>query len=232
MESTEQMFRPQTGERAPRVAAPGARVKRAVQRGFTLIELMVVVSVIALSASIAFTAINPNMITNAANDFSEEITAQLIRARDQAIDDQVVVDVRISAVSLQVSSYSDFTATTTNIRYVDRADFGGNKLDGGEICILSAEPLIYAPSQGVVVNAKIPQVSCPPSGANAVTHTLIHFQPDGTYLLENNANGNYTEYGWALVVQDERAEEIEYHLIELYPTGLIRRLTDISNRDE
>ena len=60
----------------------------------------------------------------------------------------------------------------------------------------------------------------------------IQFQPDGTYLAQTADNGVVTEFGWTIIVQDVRGGRPDYHLIELYPTGLIRRLINISNEDE
>ena len=70
------------------------------------------------------------------------------------------------------------------------------------------------------------------AGQQVAPHTIIHFQPDGTYIVEVIGNVDYTEYGWVVVVQDERGGRPDYHLIELYPTGLIRRITNIDNSDE
>jgi prepilin-type N-terminal cleavage/methylation domain-containing protein len=178
------------------------RAKHATQRAFTLIELMVVVSIIALSASIAFTAINPNQFSNAANDFSEEIAAQLLLARDRAIDEQVQVQVDITTTTVGTRYLDEHELDNTWdqeiwLRQIAREDFGGAKLTD-EICILSVSPLLYAPSQPGT--ATIPEAACPPSTANDTPFATINFQPDGTYLIQTSNNLDFTEVGWIVVV--------------------------------
>lgn len=234
MHDTEQTFRSPLRGRTRVAGAITLGAKRARQKAFTLIELMVVVSVIAISASIAFTAINPNTYSNAANDFSEEVAATLIRARDLAIDEQVVVTVALTPTTVEVQytqlDLQNQIEQDIPVRFFSRDAFGGNKLND-QVCILSTEPLIYAPSESGV-NAKIPQLPCPPTSGQPDKHTVIQFQPDGSNLVSTINNQGFTDFGWTVVVQDTRGGRPDYHLIELYPTGLVRRVTNVDNSAE
>jgi prepilin-type N-terminal cleavage/methylation domain-containing protein len=234
MHDTEQTFR--SPLRGPTRVAGAIKIgaKRAKEKAFTLIELMVVVSVIAISASIAFTAINPNVYSNAANDFSEEIAATLIRARDLAIDEQVVVTVSLSPTTVEVQytqiDLQNQVEQQIPVSGYTRDRFGGNKLDD-QVCILSTEPLLYAPSEAGNAQS-IPQLPCPPTSGIPNKHTTIQFQPDGTSLVETIASQGFTDFGWTVVVQDTRGGRPDYHLIQIFPTGLIRRVINVDNSAE
>ena len=63
--------------------------------GFTLIEVMIVVVVLSIVATIAFVGIGQNRFEGKYREFTGEIIGLITTARNRAIDDQTLVQVRV-----------------------------------------------------------------------------------------------------------------------------------------
>ena len=187
--------------------------------GFTLIELMVVVSIISITAAITFSSIRADAYSNAAEQFAEEIGAQVMRARDTAIDEQTEVEMKVQVEGLSSRLYDQNTGAWVDQSRILRSQFGGGVL-GEETCIVAVLPLVYAPGQGV--NIDFHANGCP--AATNTTFFALTFKPDGSYELVTGHQGfnAAASTGWTFVVRDGRAQTPRYALIELYPTGLVR----------
>lgn len=208
--------------------AASAGANSHAKRGFTLIELMIVVSIITISATVTFASINRDKYSVAVESFAEEIGAEVMRARDTAIDQQTTTEVDFFARGLAMRMTDQATATQVPLRFMRRSEFGGGRL-GNEVCIHGVYPLIYAPSENVPTN--IPLSPCPTGGLDAISATF-RFGPDGTFEVANGTVQGSTRNGWTVVVRDGRGPRPEFFLIEVFPTGMVRVLPHIKDGSE
>ena len=142
-------------------------------RGFTLIELMVVLSVLTIVAVIAFVGIRNNQWEGAYLRFTDDLAGSMTQARNRAIDDQTTVRVQVQEDRLEVF----WTDPTTKQEVFVWGNYR-SKVDGGLLgdraCITGMSPGITPPSQPN--DAEMP-LSCLGGQQNII------FQPDGTFTL-------------------------------------------------
>lgn len=203
--------------------SPARRARIARERGFTLTELMIVVSVISIVAVIAFIGLRNNQFEGAFLRFTDDLTGTMIQARNRAIDDQTQVRVEVSSDKVEVywidpeDPPPDATVSGTGVllwgNYIDRADHG---LISAEACITGMEPGITPPSQ--------PNNSMMPTQCGTNLPKSIIFQPDGGFVLQNEPQ---PDTGMTLVIQDASSTAPYYSIIEMFPGGLIRKFDEI-----
>ena len=204
-------------------ASSAASSRRGSERGFTLTELMIVVSVIAIVATIAFAGIRNDQWEGAYYRFTDDLVGTMIKARNRAIDDQTLVRVEVSADRVEVfwvdpdDPLVDPTVFGSGVplwgNYIDRVDGG---LIADEACITGLEPGISPPSEA---NDAIMPVDC---GTNLPR--AIIFTPDGSFTL---AHDPVEDAGVTLVVKDDSSAQVYYSIIEIFPGGLIRKFDEI-----
>ena len=224
MHTLEQRFPPST-------TSVGARLRELRKsRGFTLIELMVVVAIIGISASVTFANVTVDKTSIAAQNFAEDVAAEMMRARDTAMSQQTVVDVTLFAEGMTsvLSTPGAGGPVITPLRSLRKREFGGGALQDN-VCLHGMYPLIFAP--GVPVPATIPQTPCP-SGSLDTPFASVRFLPDGNYEVLSGSTSGQTRNGWTVVVQDGRSASPTYHLIDLFPTGLIRVVPHVTNNSD
>jgi prepilin-type N-terminal cleavage/methylation domain-containing protein len=208
--------------RAPARPCPTLR-DRALQAGFTLIELMIVLGVITIVAVIAFAGIRNNQWEGAYMRFTDDLVGTMIQARNRAIDDQTIVRVEVAQDRVEVF-WIDPEAPVPDPTVMGSGTFlWGNyrdRIDGGLIadhaCITGMEAGISPPSEPN--NAQMP-IGC---GTNLPKSIL--FQPDGSFALEDEP---LPDTGMTLVVQDASSNQVWYSIIEMFPGGLIRKFDEI-----
>src|SRR5690606_14848016 len=191
--------------------------------GFTLIELMVVVLVIGVVATIAFIGLRNNQYEGAYLRFTDDLVGTMIQARNRAIDDQTLVRVEVSEDRVEVfwidpeDPPPDPTVAGSGVllwgNYRDRIDGG---LISAEACITGMEPGITPPSEQN--NTQMP------TGCGTGLPKSIIFQPDGSFALEDEPQ---PDAGMTMVVRDASSAQIYYSIIEMYPGGLIRKFDEI-----
>jgi prepilin-type N-terminal cleavage/methylation domain-containing protein len=193
------------------------------EAGFTLTELMIVLAVITIVATLAFVGLRNNQWEGAYLRFTDDLVGTMIQARNRAIDDQTIVRVEVSQDKLEVfwidpdDPPPDATVAGTGTlmwgNYRDRVDGG---LIADQACITGMEPGISAPSEA---NDAVLPVAC---GTDLPKSIL--FQPDGSFALEDDP---LPDTGMTLVVQDASSAQIYYSIIEMFPGGLIRKFDEI-----
>ena len=208
---------------SPRGGSEEADRVRARQRGFTLTELMIVVGVIAIVATVAFVGLRNNQYEGAYLRFTDDLVGTMIQARNRAIDDQTLVRVEVSQDRVEVfwidpeDPPPDPTIAGTGVllwgNYRDRVDAG---LIANEACITGMEPGIKPPSE--------PNDAQLPTGCGTNLPKSIIFQPDGSFALEDEAQ---PDAGMTLVIKDASSAQVYYSIIEMFPGGLIRKFDEI-----
>jgi prepilin-type N-terminal cleavage/methylation domain-containing protein len=200
--------------RSPRVGS---------ERGFTLTELMIVVAVIAIVATVAFVGLRNDQFEGAYLRFTDDLVGTMIKARNRAIDDQTVVRVEVSQDRVEVwwidpeSPPADPMIAGTGVllwgNYRDRMDGG---LIATECCITGMEPGIKPPSE--------PNNAQMPTDCGSDLPKSILFQPDGSFALQNEPQ---PDAGMTMVIKDFSSAQVYYSIIEMFPGGLIRKFDEI-----
>jgi hypothetical protein len=186
-------------------------------------ELMIVLSIITIVATVAFIGIRNNQWEGAYMRFTDDLTGAMISARNRAIDDQTVVRVEVSEDRVELWWIDPEAPPPDPTVFGSGTYLWGiyrDRIDGGLIadaaCITGMEPGIKPPSQPS--NAQLP-VAC---GTDLPKSIL--FQPDGTFALQNEP---LPDAGMTLVVQDASSSQVWYSIIEMFPGGLIRKFDEI-----
>ncbi len=193
------------------------------ERGFTLTELMIVLAVITIVATIAFIGLRNNQYEGAYLRFTDDLVGTMTQARNRAIDDQTLVRVEVSTDKVEVfwidpeAPPPDATVAGTGVllwgNYRDRIDGG---LIAAEACITGMEPGIKPPSEPN--NAQLP------TACGTDLPKSIIFQPDGSFALENEPQ---PDAGMTLVIKDASSQQVYYSIIEMFPGGLIRKFDEM-----
>jgi prepilin-type N-terminal cleavage/methylation domain-containing protein len=201
--------------KTPLESLAGRRHRRGSTRGFTLIELMVVVIILSIVGTIAFAGLASDRFEGAYREHTEDVTGAIIRARHRAIDFQTNVEVRVQEDWVQVVEEDPITKEEVEYWSVRRDNLQGGVLSN-DVCIIGFEVGVQSASQAADNDLADLESDC--MGANT---EVLRFGPDGTFELEGGdfLNGR----GLTLVMADKRTSDVVYTLIQIFPGGNVRK---------
>ncbi len=208
------------GEAFPDRHAAGLQIRAARSsarvRGYTLIELLMVMVILTIVASIAFVGLNKHGFDSAYRRYADDLSGSMVRARNLAIDQQTTVSITVSGTKIITSWVDPLTKVPTALWNHNLAtDYGGQ---------LSGRACIY----GVYAGVKAPSAPTPPFGSfpNAClgggNTEVLNFEPDGSVSW---AGKDIDNAGMTVVLADERAGSgtlANASLIQVYPGGLVQ----------
>ena len=211
-----------------------SRISR--EGGFSLIELMVVVVIIGVFASLAFPGIWKNKFDSVVARYTADVRGMIVRARTMATANQTQVWVELSVANGEVltqlwwldpvvASGTYGTAVLLEdvaISEFDRNFVGDNaaKFGASPVCVYPIEVGLRAPSQATAV----------PRGSDCLaTASRIVFLPSGELSLEvGGAQVPLFGAGVTVPVVDQRiSNQRRATLIEVYPGGFVRTVSGV-----
>ena len=197
----------------------GLRHSTADQGGFTLVELMVTVAVLAIIAAAAFAGFRQNEYRGQYKRFVDDCTGAIVTARNFAIDEQTIVQVLVEDDLMEVRAFEDDTNTWNVIARVvlDHAD--NALMSGGNACIHGLVSGMQTPSQSIDVPV--------PTACSGALQTL-QFEPDGTFTdVSDPPFATLDNAGATLWIGNHQMTgEIRYSQVQIFPGGLVRTFVD------
>jgi prepilin-type N-terminal cleavage/methylation domain-containing protein len=196
----------------------GLRHCPAHQGGFTLIELMVTVAVLAIIAAAAFAGFRQNEYRGQYKRFVDDCTGAFVTARNFAIDEQTIVQVLVEAELVEVRAFEDDTNTWNLIARVAMDHTDHSLVSGGNACIHGLVSGMQTPSQSI-------DVPVPAACSGALQ--MLQFEPDGTFTDPDDTFSTIDNAGATLWVGNHQmGGEIRYSQVQIFPGGLIRTFVD------
>lgn len=191
------------------------RPSLARQRGFTLIELMVTVSVLSILAAIALTGFRQNQVQSQYKRFVDDARGALQTARNAAIDDQTLVDVEVTQDTILVNRLNQATDVWEPIYRValDRPTTELLEYDN-RVCVYGFASGVQTPAQAV---------NAPPPAGCVGAMQVLRFHADGTFSDRDDTFTTIDNAGVTLWIGNHQVTgETKLAMIQMFPGGLIR----------
>ena len=186
-----------------------------LRRGFTLIELMVAVAILSILAAAALTGFRQDEVKSQYRRFVDDSRSAMLMARNAAIDDQTLVDVTISADSIQVDRLDQATDTWETI--------GRVVLDAPnrELLTLDNRVCIYGLASGVLTPR---QAEAAPAPTNCLgTPQILRFHADGSFSDRDGTFTTIENAGFTLWIANRQVSgNDQLSMVQMFPGGLIR----------
>jgi prepilin-type N-terminal cleavage/methylation domain-containing protein len=191
------------------------RISRA--RGFSLIELMVVVAILSITAAIAVGAIRQDEVAGSYKRFVSDLQGKFIQGRDYAIDNQSQVQLTFFSDRVEMRTWNQITDVWDDFGAQRSGDVDGGIL--GNTCILGLQSGAVPPAEAATMAVLAPPNACL-GGSIQLT-----FEPDGTFEVEG---GLLENAGATLWVRDNTvASKPRLSMIQFFPGGLMRTFDDV-----
>lgn len=193
-------------------------------RGFTLVELMVVLAIMAVLGTVAMVGIRQDQMANGGKAFVKDIEGAATQSRNLAIDGQSEVTLRVGRQAVEIHQFNNTTkATDALFRYsaADAFGFSGTTADAavsGYVCVLGVVAGIRTPRQAASFT--------PPSTCLGASDEFdIVFDGTGNVSLPWDVDAS----GASIWIRDstEGGGAGRINIIQIFPGGLIRSFVDV-----
>lgn len=183
--------------------------------GFTLIELMVVVAIVAVMGAIAFAGMRQDDFRNQYRRFVEDARGAIVQARGFSIDEQTQVQVQFTATQIRVTALDQATEVWTLIHRV------ALDAENDQLLIADNNVCLHGLISGVQTPAQAQAIS-PPADCLAGAQVL-QFEPGGTFTDPAGSFMTLEGAGVTLWIGNHKVSgTVNYAIIQLFPGGLIR----------
>lgn len=223
----ERRVAPHTGAQLRKKFKASRGPARVGARGFTLIEMMVVIVVLGIVAAIAFVGIGQNTWEADYRRYTDDLEGAIHRARNAAIDDQTEVWIEFNAFAYQMWWTDPDPASPTyndpvELYYSDLQQYAGGRLAlNNDVCIRGFTKGIQAPSQANMAGI--------PGGCIAAGLQTLRFFPTGEMRIEVPGEPDVQrDWGGSLIIADNRVTgKPVFTVVEIFPGGLVRKRENV-----
>jgi prepilin-type N-terminal cleavage/methylation domain-containing protein len=188
--------------------------------GFTLIELMTVLIILAIAGAVAFAGFRVDQVRGQTRRFIDDVQGLIIQARNFAIDQQRPVTVTVESTTVVVTVLDP----VTNV--VQTVDAAGLHHGGATLLLADGRVCVYGLQSGVQAPAFAQDLPPPQDCVGAPQQ--LRFEPDGSFTDPNNSFSTIPNAGASLWIGDRSIpNQTKLSVIQIFPGGLVRSFEEI-----